>query len=97
MGPVLVRVADGDPIDRVGALLLTVKVVLGPAPEAVFPARSEAVPEAIDIPSVPSPLMLEMVIVLVEPVPESVTVPSAVPVLLRVILPGPSEMISAFE
>ena len=38
-------------------------VALGPRPGPVLPARSEAVPAAIEIPSVPSPVMLLMVTV----------------------------------
>ena len=58
-------------MDIVGGVLSTLKVVLGPAAGAELPAVSVAVPEAIDMPSVPSPVMLEMVTVLV--VPEPVT------------------------
>src|SRR3990172_9032331 len=67
----------------------TKKVVLGPAAAALFVAKSLAVPAAIDIPSVPSPIMLEMVTVRVAvPVPLTATVPLAVPVLFRIISAG---------
>ena len=44
-------------------MLSTVKVALGPAAGARLPARSVAVPAAIEIPSVPLPVMLPMVTV----------------------------------
>ena len=68
-------------------MLSTVNVVLGPAAGARFPARSEAVPAAIEIPSEPSPVMLLIVIVRVRPVPLTpLIVPPAVPVLFRLML-----------
>ena len=74
---------------KLGAVLSTVKVVLGPEAGAVFPARSLAVPVAIEIPRVPSPLIPLMVTMRVVPVPEStLTVPLAVKVLFRVMLPA---------
>ena len=70
-----------------GAVLSTVKVVLGPAAEAVLPTVSLAVPEAMLIPSVPSPVMLDSVTVREEPLPETETLPAlAVPVLFTVTL-----------
>ena len=45
------------------------KVALGPAAGARLPARSEAVPAAIEIPRVPLPVMLLMVTVQVRPEP----------------------------
>ena len=48
-------------------MLSTVKVALGPAAGARLPARSEAVPAAIEIPRVPLPVMLPMVTVRVSP------------------------------
>ena len=68
----------------VGAVLSTMKVALGPAAGARLPARSEAVPAAIEIPREPSPVMLLMVTVRVRPEPETLSVPLAVPVLFRV-------------
>ena len=59
----------GAPIEIVGAVLSTVKVALGPAAGARLPARSEAVPAAIEIPSVPLPVMPLMVTVRVRPDP----------------------------
>ena len=45
----------------VGAVLSAVKVVLAPEARAVLPALSEAVAAAMEMPMVPSPVMLEMV------------------------------------
>ena len=74
----------------VGAVLSTVKVVDADEAGAEFPARSVAVPPAIEIPNVPSPVMLEIVTVRVVPEPDTPTVPVAVPVVFNVILPVPS-------
>ena len=75
----------------VGAVLSTVKVPLGPAPAAEFPAVSEAVPEAIVIFSVPSPVILEMVTTLVDdPLPETAFDPAAFPVDVSVTFPAAS-------
>ena len=77
--------AEGDPSETVGAVLSTLNVLEGPALEAVLPARSEAVPEAKEIPIVPSPVQELRETVRVEvPVPLTATVQSAVPVLLSV-------------
>ena len=73
----------------VGPVLSTVKVALGPAAGARLPARSEAVPAAIEIPREPSPVMLPMVTVRVRPEPETLSVPLAVPVAFRVMFPRP--------
>src|SRR6266478_4285929 len=74
-----------------GAVLSTVKVVLGPAAPALLPAVSVAVPAAMEIPSVPSPVMPERLTVRVLPVPVTPTVvASAVPVLFNVMLPDDS-------
>jgi len=67
-----------------GAVLSTVKVALGPAAAAVLPARSEAVPAAIEMPSVPLPVMLETVTVRVVLLPVTATDPDAVPVVFSV-------------
>ncbi len=67
-------------------MLSTVKVVLGPAAGAQLPARSEAVPAAIEIPRVPLPVMLLMVTVRVRPEPETLTEPLAFPVVFSVTL-----------
>ncbi len=78
---------DGLEIDKVGPIVSTVKVLLGPADDARFPNESTAVPEAIEIPNVPFPVIPEILTVLVEgPVPETDTVPLAVPVLFKVTL-----------
>ena len=71
IGPPLVIVADGAPMEIVGAVLSTVKVPLGPAAGARLPARSEAVPAAIEIPRLPLPVMLLIVTVRVRPEPET--------------------------
>ena len=76
---------EGEPIETVGAVLSSTKVVDGPADAAVFPAASTAVAEAKLIPIVPSPEQLDKVTVRVEvPVPVTAAVQSAVPVLLTV-------------
>ncbi len=80
----------------VGAVLSTVKVALGPAAGARLPARSEAVPAAIEIPSEPSPVMPLMVTVRVRPEPETLTVPLAVPVLFSVMLPQAKVLVLKF-
>ena len=68
-----------------GTVLSTVNVVLGPAAGTGAPARSVAVPAIIEIPSVPSPVIPEMVTVrAVAPEVETATVPLAVPVVLSV-------------
>ena len=72
------------------------KVVLGPAAGARLPARSEAVPAAIEIPSVPLPVMPPMVTVRVRPEPETLIVPLAVPVSFRVMFAGASVLALKF-
>src|SRR5436190_1762464 len=74
---------DGAP----GAVLSTVNVVLGPAAGALFPAVSVAVPAAMEMPSVPSPVMLESVTVRVLPVPVTPTV-ALVPLAFNVTFPA---------
>ena len=64
----------------------TVNIADGPAPGAVLPAISEAVPDAIVMPRLPPPLMLFMVTVRVAPVPVTASVPVALPVAFKVIL-----------
>jgi hypothetical protein len=76
-------------VGALGAVLSTVKVVLGPAAAALLPAVSLALPAAIEIPSVPLPVIAERVTVRVAvPVPETPTAPSAVLVLFNVIPPA---------
>ena len=66
----------------------TLKVVLGPAPGAVLPPASLAVPAAIDIPKVPSPVIpLIVTVLVVVPVPDTTTLPVAVPVVFKVTFP----------
>ena len=72
----------------VGALLSTETKPLGPAPGAVLPARSLNVPDAMDIPRAPSPLIELRVTIRVLPEPLIETVQVAVPDVLRVISPG---------
>ncbi len=70
----------------------TSKMALGFDAGARFPRASIAVPDAIEIPSVPSPVMPERVTVLVAPLPVTAMLAFAVPVLLRVISPADSEL-----
>ena len=70
----LVGEVSGDARAVVGAVLSTVNVVLDGALGARFPARSEAVLAAIEIRSVPSPVILEIVTVRdVVPLPDTDT------------------------
>ena len=86
-GPVLVNVMDGDPMETSKGELLTDTVALGPAAGAVLPTASAAVPAANEILRVPSPVIEEIVTVLVVvPEPDTLTVPFAAPVLLSVTL-----------
>ena len=89
--------ATGKSIVRVsGVVLSTVNVIDGPAATDVLPALSEAVAAEIEIPSVPSPVMEDIVTVLVAvPEPVTLTVPLAVPVLLRVTSPFAKVTVSA--
>ena len=95
-GPLRVIATDGEPMLMLGPVLSTVKVALGPAARERLPAVSDALPEAMLIPSVPSPL-IPVISTVRLPVPEPVTftVPVAVPVVLSVIMPGASKMLSA--
>src|SRR5437773_181798 len=65
----------------VGPVLSTVNGMLGAAAGAVLPARSVAVPAAIEMRSVPSPVMLDSVTVRVVPVPATPIDAVAGPVL----------------
>ena len=85
-----------DPALTVGAVLSTVKVVLAEDAGAELPAVSVAVPAAMVMPSVPFPVMLEMVTVLVVPVPLTAIVPVAVLVVLSVILPTANVLLLKF-
>ena len=62
-GPERVMVAEGELIATVGGVLSTVAVALGPAAPEVLPTVSVAVPAAIEIPRVPSPVTPEIVTV----------------------------------
>ena len=66
------------------------KVELGPAAGALFPAVSVAVPAAMEMPRLPLPVMLERVTVRVFPVPETAFVAVAVPVAFKALLPAAS-------
>ena len=80
----------------VGGVLSTVNVVDAPIALDVLPAVSDAVPAAIDIPKVPSPVMFEIVTALVAvPEPVTATVPFAVPVLFKVTFPFARVTVSA--
>jgi hypothetical protein len=82
-----VLVVDGAPIERVGRTLSTLHVALGPAANAVLPTVSDAVAAAMEMPSVPFPVMPEIVTVRVAvPEPETPTVPVTPPVVLSVTL-----------
>ena len=73
---------------KVGTVLSSVKVVDGPALKEELPDASVAVPEAIEIPIVPSPEQLERVTVRVEvPAPVTAAEHVAVPEVLSVISP----------
>ena len=81
-----------------GAVLSTVKVVLGPAAAAVLPAVSDAVPAASETPTVPSPVMLDNVTVRVLPEPLTSTWPTeALPVVFTVTSPPAKEMLLSPE
>ena len=81
-------VTEGALITRVGAVLSSINVVEGPALREVFPAASDEVPEAIEIPMVPSPEQDDNVTVRVEvPVPLTAAEQVAVPDVLTVISP----------
>jgi hypothetical protein len=72
-----------------GWIVSTETVALGPAAVAGLPAASVAVPAAIDIPSVPLPVIPEMVTSrVVVSMMLTPTVPVAVPVVSRVIAVG---------
>jgi hypothetical protein len=73
-------------VTGVGAGAVTVNVLLAVEAGAKFPAVSLDVPDAMLMPSVPTPVILLMVTVRVLPLPETPTVPLAVPVVLSVIL-----------
>ena len=77
----------------VGPVLSTVNVELGPAAGAKLPAKSEAVPAAIEIPSEPLPVISLKVTVRVKPVPVTPTVPLAVPVSFKVMFAGARLMV----
>ena len=67
-----------------GAVLSTMNVPLGPAAGARLPARSEAVPAAMDIPNVPLPVMPLIVTVRVRPEPLTLLMlPAARPGLVQ--------------
>ena len=87
----------GAPIVMTGAVLSTVNVALGPAAGAGFPPDVVAVPDASEIPSVPSPDMPEIVTVRVNvPEPDTPTVPVAVPVVFSVTFAFDSVTAAAF-
>src|SRR5947207_1175561 len=91
MEPAAVTVGDGALIVTLGGVLSTVKVALGPAAGALLPAVSVAVPAAIEIPMVPSPVILERVTVrVVVSTVDTATDALAVPVLFKVMLPAAS-------
>src|SRR5207247_456253 len=82
-------------VGALGGVLSTVKVVLGPAAGALLPAVSVAVPAAMEIPRVPSPVIPEIATVRVVAltVVTVIVVASAVPVLFSVMSVGESVMV----
>ena len=72
----------------VGETLSTTNVALGPAAGAKLPALSVAVPAAMVIPKVPSPVIELMVTVRLLPVPVTAIIPEAVLVVFRVMFAG---------
>ena len=87
-GPAVVRLAEGAPIVTDGTLWSAVNEAAGPAAGARLPARSDAVPEANEMASVPLPVMPEMVTMRVFPVPDTLAVPAALPVAIKVTFPA---------
>src|SRR5437867_12004637 len=73
-----------------GPVLSTTNVVLGPAAGAVLPAVSVPLPAAMEIPSVPSPVMLESVTVRVVPVLDTPIDSLPLPVAFNVLSPDAS-------
>ena len=93
MADELVAGAEGADMAIPGATESTVKVLDGLGASDKFPAASIAVFAAIEIPNVPFPVMPEIVTTLVvDPVPVTLTTPSAVPVLFNVIFALASEI-----
>ena len=84
----MVNGIDGPVTLMLGAVLSTVKVPLGPAAGALFPAASMAVPAGIEIPSEPSPVMDESVTVQAVPAPLTATVALAVPEVFKMMFPA---------
>jgi hypothetical protein len=80
-GPLRAIGPEGALIVTVGAVLSAVKLTLGPAAGARFATVSVAVPAAIEMLNVPSPVMLEIVTMRVAPVPLTLAVPPAVPLV----------------
>ena len=77
-------------------MLVTVKVVLGPAAAALFPTASTAELAVILIPSVPLPEILLSVTVRVDvPAPVTLTVALAFPVVFKVMLLFANDMLLA--
>ena len=91
IGPDAVAEGDGALMVTVGWVLSAVNVALGPAAGALLPAVSVAVPATMEIPMVPSPVMLERVTVrVVVSTVVTATDALAVPVLFKVMLPAAS-------
>ena len=82
----MANVLEGALIVMAGALLSTLNVVLGPPAAEAIPDELTTTPAATEMPSVPFPVILEMVTVRVLPLPETATFPEAVPVLFNVTL-----------
>lgn len=91
----LAKAADGPLIAALGALFVTVTAALVAVARAL-PAAFLAVPALIDMASVPSPETADIVTVRDRaPVPETETVPFAVPVLIRVTFEAVRLIVSA--
>ena len=83
-GPVLVDETDGAETTKLGAIVSTLKMGEGPAAKVTLPRSSTAVFDVRDKPMVPLPLKLETETVLCcVPLPDTLTTPSAVPVLFK--------------
>ena len=88
--PLLIGLGTAAIWSRTGGMVSTTNVALGPAAGALLPTRSLAVLTAIEMPRVPSPVIPEIVTVLVvRPLPLTVMDPVAVPILLRLMSAAP--------
>ena len=84
MSPFFAIGAEGAEIVATGPVLTTANVALGPAAGARLPEESAPVPAAIEMPSVPPPVMPLIVTVRVAPEPVTAILPVALPLELSV-------------